>query len=133
MERYRGALVLVTHDGYFRNRVTGRIMEIDRRSVQIFDGNYSYYLEKKEAQELNRAVEGQKREMLIRRELAWLRRGAKARTRKSKARLDKAAELMAQPKEVVRAELDISVASSRMGKKILELNQISKAFGDKTL
>jgi ATP-binding cassette subfamily F protein uup len=65
--------------------------------------------------------------------LAWLRRGAKARTRKSKARLDKAAELMAQPKEVARAELDISVASSRIGKKVLELRDISKSYGEKEL
>jgi ATP-binding cassette subfamily F protein uup len=133
LSRYRGALLLVTHDRYFLDRVTGRIMEIDRSQVQMFDGNYSYYLEKKEEQELNRAVEGQKREMLIRRELAWLRRGAKARTRKSKARLDSAASLMAQPKEVARAELEISVATSRMGKKILELHEISKAYSHEPL
>jgi len=133
LARYRGALLLVTHDRYFLDRVTGRILEIDRGAVQSFDGNYSYYIEKKEEQELKRVVEGQKRDMLIRRELAWLRRGAKARTRKSKARLDAAASLMAQPKEVARAELDISVASSRMGKKILELHQITKAFDDRTL
>lgn len=133
LARYRGALLLVTHDRYFLDRVTGRILEIDRGTVQSFDGNYSYYLEKKEEQELSRAVEGQKREMLIRRELAWLRRGAKARTRKSKARLDSAASLMGQRKEVARAELDISVASSRMGKKILELDGITKAFDGRTL
>jgi ATP-binding cassette subfamily F protein uup len=133
LARYRGALLLVTHDRYFLDRVTGRILEIDRGTVQMFDGNYSYYLEKKEEQELSRAVEGQKREMLIRKELAWLRRGAKARTRKSKARLDSAASLMAQPKEAVRAELDISVATSRMGKKILELHDITKAYDGRTL
>lgn len=133
LARYRGALLLVTHDRYFLNRVTGRILEIGRGTVQTFVGNYSYYLEKKEEQELNRAVETQKREMLIRKELAWLRRGAKARTRKSKARLDSAASLMAQPKEAARAELDISVASSRMGKKILELHDITKAYGGRTL
>jgi ATP-binding cassette subfamily F protein uup len=133
LARYRGALLLVTHDRYFLDRVTGRILEIDRGKVQSFDGNYSYYLEKKEEQELTRTVEGQKREMLIRRELAWLRRGAKARTRKSKARLDSAASLMGQRKEEPRAELDISVASSRMGKKILELNGITKAFDGRTL
>jgi ATP-binding cassette subfamily F protein uup len=133
LARYRGALLLVTHDRYFLDRVTGRILEIDRGIVQSFDGNYSYYLEKKEEQELARAVEGQKREMLIRRELAWLRRGAKARTRKSKARLDSAASLMGQRKEGPRAELDISVGSSRMGKKILELNGITKAFDGRTL
>ena len=133
LARYRGALLLVTHDRYFLDRVTGRILEIDRGEVQTFDGNYSYYLEKKEEQELSRAAAGQKREMLIRRELAWLRRGAKARTRKSKARIDAAANLMSQKKEVPRAELDISVAASRTGKKILELHQISKAFGSQTL
>lgn len=133
LTRYRGALLLVTHDRYFLDRVARRILEVDRSTVQTFDGNYAYYLEKKEEQELARAAEGQKREMLIRRELAWLRRGTKARTRKSKARLDSAAALMAQPKEAARGELDISVASSRMGKKILELHDVSKSYGDRIL
>jgi ATP-binding cassette subfamily F protein uup len=133
LARYRGALLLVTHDRYFLDRVTTRILEIDRSSVQTFDGNYAYYLEKKEAQELARAAEGQKREMLIRRELAWLRRGAKARTRKSKARIDRAESLMAQPKETARAELDINVGSSRTGKKILELHDISKSYDGRKL
>jgi ABC transport system ATP-binding/permease protein len=133
LARYRGALLLVTHDRYFLDRVTGRILEIDRNTVQAFDGNYAYYLEKKEEQELARAAEGQKREMLIRRELAWLRRGAKARTRKSKSRIERAESLMAQPKEAARAELDISVTTSRIGKKILELRGISKAYDGRTL
>jgi ATP-binding cassette subfamily F protein uup len=133
LARYRGALLLVTHDRYFLDRVTTRILEIDRSSVQAFEGNYAYYLEKKEEQELARAAEGQKREMLIRRELAWLRRGAKARTRKSKARIDRAESLMAQPKEAARAELDISVSSSRTGKKILELHDINKSYDGRTL
>ncbi len=131
--RYRGALLLVTHDRYFLDRVTSRILEIDRKSVQSFAGNYAYYLEKKEEQELARAAEGQKREMLIKRELAWLRRGAKARTRKSKARIDRAEALMAQPKETARAELDIAVSSSRIGKKILELHDITKSYGRRVL
>jgi ATP-binding cassette subfamily F protein uup len=133
LARYRGALLLVTHDRYFLDRVTGRILEIDRSRVQAFEGNYAYYLEKKEEQEAARASEGQKREMLIRRELAWLRRGAKARTRKSKARIDRAESLMAQPREAVRAGLDISVQSSRMGKKILELRGITKSFDGRVL
>ena len=133
LARYRGALLLVTHDRYFLDRVTTRILEIDRNSVQAFEGNYAYYLEKKEEQELARAAEGQKREMLIRRELAWLRRGAKARTRKSKARIDRAESLMAQPKEMARAELDINVSSSRTGKKILELRDIDKSYDGRTL
>jgi ATP-binding cassette subfamily F protein uup len=133
LARYSGALLLVTHDRYFLDRVTSRILEIDRSVVQSFDGNYAYYLEKKEEQELSRAVEGQKREMLIRRELAWLRRGAKARTRKSKARIDRAESLMAQPKETARDALDISLTSSRIGKKILELHDISKSYDGEVL
>ncbi|HEX8141616.1 MAG TPA: ABC-F family ATP-binding cassette domain-containing protein [Pyrinomonadaceae bacterium] len=133
LERYRGALLLVTHDRYFLDRVTSRILEVDRSTVRAFEGNYAYYLEKKEEQELAREVEGQKREMLIRRELLWLRRGAKARTRKSKARIDRAENLMAQPREAARAELDISVSSSRIGKKVLELRDIAKSYDGRVL
>jgi ABC transport system ATP-binding/permease protein len=133
LARYKGALLLVTHDRYFLDRVTGRILEIDRNIVQAFDGNYAYYLEKKEEQELARAAEGQKREMLIRRELAWLRRGAKARTRKSKTRVERAESLIAQPKETARAELDISITTRRIGKKILELRGINKSYDGRTL
>ena len=131
--RYSGALLLVTHDRYFLDRVTTRILEVERGTVQAFDGNYAYYLEKKEEQETARAVEGQKREMLIRRELAWLRRGAKARTRKSKARVERAESLIAQPREAARAALDMSVGSTRLGKKVLELRDITKSYGGRVL
>lgn len=133
LARFRGALLLVTHDRYFLDRVTESILEIARSTVQSFDGNYAYYLEKKEEQELARAAAGQKREMLIRRELAWLRRGAKARTRKSKARIDRAESLMQQPKEIKRAELDISLATTRIGKKILAVNNLSKSYEGRVL
>ncbi|MET0626700.1 MAG: ABC-F family ATP-binding cassette domain-containing protein [Pyrinomonadaceae bacterium] len=130
---YAGALLLVTHDRYFLDRVTTRIIEVDRGSVQTFDGNYAYYLEKKEEQESARASEGQKREMLIRRELAWLRRGAKARTRKSKSRVERAENLIAQPKETAAAALDMAVGSSRLGKKVLELRDIRKSYDGRVL
>jgi ATP-binding cassette subfamily F protein uup len=130
---YGGALLLVTHDRYFLDRVTTRILEVDRGAVLAFDGNYAYYLEKKEEQETARAVEGQKREMLIRRELAWLRRGAKARTRKSKARVERAESLIAEPKEAARAALDMSVGSTRLGKKVLELRDIAKSYDGRVL
>jgi ATP-binding cassette subfamily F protein uup len=133
LERYGGALLLVTHDRYFLDRVTTRILEVERGAVQAFDGNYAYYLEKKEEQESARAVEGQKREMLIRRELAWLRRGAKARTRKSKSRVESAQSLIAQPKEAARAALDVSVGSARLGKKVLELRGITKSYDGRVL
>ncbi len=133
LARSRGALLLVTHDRYFLDRVTRRIIEIDRGALQTFDGDYAYYLEKKQAQESARAVEGQKREMLIRHELAWLRRGAKARTRKSKARIADAESLMAQPKETAKPTLDISVTSSRIGKKVLELRGLTKSYDGRVL
>ena len=128
LARYAGTLLLVTHDRYFLDRVTHRILEIDRGRVQSFAGNYAYYVEKKEEQEAQLSTESVKREALLRRELAWLRRGAKARTTKSKARVGRAEELMRQPVEAAKPEIDISVGFSRMGKKILELDGISKSY-----
>src|SRR6266404_5747119 len=133
LARYLGALLLVTHDRYFLDRVTNRILEIDRGRVQSFAGNYVYYLEKKDEQEARDEVAGEKHEALLRRELAWLRRGAKARSTKQKARVQRAQELQKQPTRSARAELDISIGFSRMGKKILELDGISKSYDDKNL
>jgi ATP-binding cassette subfamily F protein uup len=133
LKRYTGTLLLVTHDRYFLDRVTNRIFEIDRGVVQTFDGNYAYYLEKKEEQETLRAVEGHKREQLIKKELAWLRRGAKARTRKSKHRVGAAYDLMAQPKEKAKAEIDIAIGAKRLGSKIIELRGVSKSYDERRL
>lgn len=130
---FNGSLLVVTHDRYFLDRVTNRIIEIDRGSVQRFDGNYAYYLEKKEEQEEQRVIAGQKRDAMIRRELVWLRRGAQARSTKQKARVERAEALMAQPKEQTKAELEISIRSRRLGSKILELHHITKAYDGKTL
>jgi ATP-binding cassette subfamily F protein uup len=133
LARYSGALLLVTHDRYFLDRVTNRILEIDGGRVQSFVGNYAYYLEKKEQQEIQEAVADEKREALLRRELAWLRRGAKARSTKQKARVQRAEDLRKQPASGIKPELDISIAFSRMGKKILELDGITKSYDDQRL
>jgi ATP-binding cassette subfamily F protein uup len=133
LARYTGALLLVTHDRYFLDRVTDRILEIDRGKVASFAGNYAYYLEKKEEMEVQREVEGRKRESLIRQELAWLRRGAKARTTKQKARIDRANELMAQPKERKKEELEIGLGSRRLGSKIIEMHGVTKSYGARQL
>lgn len=133
LRRYTGALLLVTHDRYFLDRVTNRIFEIDRGAIQPFAGNYAYYLEKKEEQDTLRATEGHKREQLIKKELAWLRRGAKARTRKSKHRIAAAYDLMAQPKEKAKAEIDIAIGSKRLGTKIVEIDSVSKSYGGRKL
>jgi ATP-binding cassette subfamily F protein uup len=128
LARYSGALLLVTHDRYFLDRVTNRILEIDNSVLQSFDGNYGYYLEKKEEQEARDAVAGEKREALLRRELAWLRRGAKARSTKQKARVQRAEALQKQPVRSTATELDISIGFSRMGRKVLELDGVSKSY-----
>lgn len=133
LARYTGALLLVTHDRYFLDRVTDRIFEVDRGSVQSFAGNYAYYLEKKSEKDELRSVEGHKREQLIKKELAWLRRGAKARTRKSKHRIEAAYNLMAIPKELAKSEVDIAIGSRRLGSKVVEINDISKSYGENTL
>ena len=133
LARYTGMLLLVTHDRYFLDRVTDRIFEVDRGTVQNFSGNYAYYLEKKAEQETLREVEGHKREQLIKKELAWLRRGAKARTRKSKHRIEAAHTLMAVPKEQAKGEVDIAIGSKRLGSKVVEINDISKSYGENRL
>ncbi|MCW5962335.1 MAG: ABC-F family ATP-binding cassette domain-containing protein [Pyrinomonadaceae bacterium] len=133
LRKYTGALLLVTHDRYFLDRVTNRIFEIDRGTIQSFAGNYAYYLEKKQEQEELRSTEGHKREQLIKKELAWLRRGAKARTRKSKTRVNAAKELIATPKEAAKAGLEIAIGSQRLGKKIIELTGISKSYDGRKL
>jgi ATP-binding cassette subfamily F protein uup len=133
LARYTGVLLLVTHDRYFLDRVTDRIFEVDRGTVQSFQGNYAYYLEKKAEQEELRAVEGHKRDQLIKKELAWLRRGARARTRKSKHRVEAAYALMAAPKEQAKGEVDIAIGSKRLGSKVIEISDISKSYGDKKL
>lgn len=133
LSHYTGALLLVTHDRYFLDRVTKRIFEVDRGTVQSFSGNYAYYLEKKAEQDELREVEGHKREQLIKKELAWLRRGAKARTRKSKHRIEAAHALMAIPKEQAKAEVDIAIGSQRLGTKVVEIHGVSKAYGERQL
>ena len=100
---------------------------------RILTANYAYYLEKKAEQEELRAVEGHKRDQLIKKELAWLRRGAKARTRKSKHRIEAAHALMAAPKEAAKGEVDIAIGSKRLGSKVIEINNVSKSYGDNTL
>jgi ATP-binding cassette subfamily F protein uup len=133
LDRHLGALVLVTHDRYFLDRVTTRILEIDRRSVRSFAGNYSYYVGRKEEIETERANAAGKRETILRRELAWLQQGAKARSTKLKNRVDRARQMMSEAVERPPAELEIQVGSSRLGKKILEIDGISKSYDRRVL
>ncbi len=129
----KGSLLMITHDRYFLDRVTNRIIELDKGKLYSYDGNYSLFLEKKmERLQLEAAMED-KRQNLLRKELAWVRRGAQARSTKQKARLQRFDELKNQEKPTSQESLDISVASTRLGRKIMEFNHVSKSYGDRCL
>ena len=127
----KGSLLMITHDRYFLDRVTNRILELDKGRLFSYEGNYTLFLEKKmERLQLESSMED-KRQNLIRNELKWVKRGARARTTKQKARLQRFDELVYR--EVIKEDekIDISVASSRLGKKIIEIKNISKSFDGK--
>ena len=130
---YRGAVLLVTHDRYFLDRVTNRILELDRGDLSSFAGNYAYYLEKKAEEEAVTASSKQKLKGVLRRELAWLRRGAKARSTKQKARIDLYHEMKGREFKEELGKVEISTASRRIGKKVIEIKGVSKSYGDRTL
>lgn len=133
LNRYRGALLLITHDRYFLDRVTNRILEIDRSDLYTYAGNYSYYLEKKALAEEAAASSQRKHKGVLRRELEWLKRGPKARSTKQKARIERIQGMQAQEFKMVQGKVDISTPGRRIGKKVIELTSISKAYEGRTL
>lgn len=129
----KGALIMITHDRYFLDRVSNRIVELDRGKLYTYEGNYTAFLEKKmERIEIEEAQE-EKRQSLIKKELKWVKRGAKARTTKQKARLQRFDELVNH--EYVKRETDVEMSfiGTRLGKKIIEINHINKSFDNKEL
>ncbi|OKH27712.1 ABC-F family ATP-binding cassette domain-containing protein [Chroogloeocystis siderophila] len=133
LNRYRGALLLITHDRYFLDRVTNRILEIDRGDLYAYAGNYTYYLEKKAEAEETAASSQRKHVGVLRRELEWLKRGPKARSTKQKARIDRIREMQAQEFKQAQGKVEISTASRRIGKKVIELTNISKSYNERTI
>ncbi|MED4401910.1 ABC-F family ATP-binding cassette domain-containing protein [Metabacillus fastidiosus] len=133
LAQYKGSILLVTHDRYFLNRVTNRIYELDRGNIYTYEGNYETFLEKKAEREFNEVQTETKRQNLLRRELAWLRRGAKARTTKQKARIGRVEELKEQEGLAVKGDLDFSIGSARLGKKVIEIENISKSYNGTSL
>jgi ATP-binding cassette subfamily F protein uup len=128
LARYSGALLLVTHDRYFLDRVTNRMLDVENGTVTRFVGNYTSYLEQKAEQAAIREAEGERRANLARRELAWLRRGAKARTTKQKARVDRANALLDTPRDAPAREIDLAAVSTRLGQKVVVLENVSKRY-----
>ena len=127
----KGAVLMITHDRYFLDRVTNQIVELDRGSIHLYKGNYNYFLEKKlEREEIELASE-RKRQSLFKKELAWIKRGARARTTKQKARIERFNELKEGGIDISNEKLDISVGGTRLGKKIIEIENIEKSFDEK--
>lgn len=130
---YPGAVVLVTHDRYFLNRVTNKIYELDLGQIYQYTGNYETYLAKKsERLELEKQDE-QKHANVLRSEMAWLRRGARARSTKQKARIERISEMQTKTFTTDQSEVEFGVASTRLGRKVLELHNISKSYDTKKL
>lgn len=129
----KGALVMITHDRYFLDRVSNKTFELDRGTLYAYDGNYSKFLEKKMERLEREESEEKKRQSLIRKELKWVRRGAKARSTKQKARLMRFEELVNREYVKPNTDIEVNFIGTRLGKKIIELENISKSYDSKTL
>ncbi len=130
---YKGALLMVTHDRYFLNRVTNNIFELDNGKLYVYEGNYETYLEKKAEREEIAIQNEDKRQNTLRRELAWLRRGAKARTTKQKARIQRVETLQEETGPAVKGSVEFAIGSQRLGKKVIEVEGLSKSLDGKEL
>ncbi len=130
LPQYKGTIMLVTHDRYFLNRITNRIFELDKGNLYRYQGNYEIFLEKKAEREALELQNEQKHANTLKRELAWLRRGAKARTTKQKARIDRVEDLKEKSFDTKKQGIGFQAGTKRLGKQVLELKNISKSFGE---
>lgn len=133
LTNYKGALFMITHDRYFLDRVTRKIMEIDKGSLFTYEGNYEYYLEAKAAREESLLASERKRAALYKKELAWIMRGARARSTKAKSHIERFEELRDSKLIIDNSSLSIGTASSRLGKKIIEISDLCKSYDNVTL
>ena len=133
LKSFKGALVMVTHDRYFLDSVSNRIVEIDKSNIYSYQANYSGFLAlKAEREEMELATE-RKRQSILRVELEWMKRGARARSTKQKARIERYETLRDQKGPQTDGTVEISSVYTRMGKTTVELSHLSKAYGDKVL
>ena len=133
LDGYKGVLVMVTHDRYFLDRVTNRIVEIDHGNLYSYDTNYSGYLEKREERIRLSLSADQKRANMLRIELAWLRRGARARSTKQKAHIQRIEEMQSIRNTELDGVVELDSVSTRMGKKTIEIEEISKSYEGRLL
>ncbi len=131
--RFRGAVVMVTHDRYFLDRVSNRIVEIDKGKIYAYPGNYSEFVRLKEARQNMEIASERKRQSILRTELEWLARGARARSTKQKAHIQRIEQMQNQAAPVADAVVEMSSVSTRMGKKTIELEHLSKFYGTRCI
>lgn len=130
---YKGAVVMVTHDRYFLDRVVDRIVEVEHGNVYSYVGTYAEYVGLKMQRQNAEISAEKKRKNILRKELAWLARGARARSTKQKAHIQRIEQLMEIDGPILDGQVEMSSVASRMGKKTIELKDVSKSFGDKCI
>lgn len=133
LKAYRGAIIMVTHDRYFLDSVTNRIVEIDKGKIYSYQANYSGFLKLKSEREDMLLASDRKRKSILRNELEWIMRGARARSTKQKARIERYEELKNMKSPTAMENIEMSSVSSRLGRTTVELHNVSKAYGDKVL
>ena len=133
LKKWKGSLIMVTHDRYFLDSVSNRIVEIDKGNIYSYDTNYSGFLERKAMREESEIAGERKRQSVLRKEIEWIKRGAKARSTKQKARIQRYETLRDQSAPDVDKKIEISSISTRMGKTTVELSHLRKAYGDRVL
>lgn len=132
LKRWRGSLIMVTHDRYFLDSVSNRIVEIDKGKIYSYDTNYSGFLELKAQREEMEAATERKRQSILRVELEWVKRGARARSTKQKARLERYEEMKNQHGPQSDGQVSMSSITTRMGNTTIEIDGISKSYGGHT-
>ena len=130
---WKGALVMVTHDRYFLERIVTKMVEVEGGKLYTYEGNYDKYLERKAARLESEKASERKRQAILRREYQWVMQGPTARGTKSRERLERYEALKAQTGPTEKSTLELSVRASRLGKKTVELAGVTKAFGDRTV
>ena len=133
LRSFRGVLLMVTHDRYFLDKVTNHIWEVDGGKIYYYDENYSGYLERKAEREERQLASERKRQSILRNEVKWVMRGARARSTKQKARLERFEQLKAMDSPKTAKQVEMGSVGTRLGKKTIEVYDISKAYGDKVL
>lgn len=133
LKKFKGAFIMITHDRYFLDRVTNRIIELDKSKLYSYTANYSKFIELKAQREEMELATERKNKSLYRMELEWMMRGARARSTKQKAHIQRFEELRDRPQIQVDGKIEMSSISSRLGKKTIELENISKSYGDRCL